>query len=94
MVWKGHLATNNKGMLEINKNVLSEIFDCIPCKDITNTGGANAGRQSSPGALRGGTLSKFVFSPNSVATRKGFLRSQLRPGVQSRWSAAAPAFFL
>ena len=45
MVWKGHLATNNKGMLEINKNVLSEIFDCIPCKDITNTGGANAGRQ-------------------------------------------------
>ena len=46
MIRKGHLATNNKGMFEINKNdVLSEIFDCIPCKGITSTGWANAGRQ-------------------------------------------------
>ena len=36
----------------------------------------------------------LFYSPNGVATLKGFLRWVLRPGVQSRWADECAAFFL
>ena len=34
----------------------------------------------------------LIFFPDSVATLKGFLREQLRLGVQSRWYRKRPTF--
>ena len=94
MVWKSHLATNSRVLFEIHKNVLSDFYRVSIFKHHKNTHGTNAGRRmlgNNP------ALAPFVagfFYPNSVATRKEFLRSQLRPDVQSRWSAVGPTFFL
>ena len=90
MVWKGHLATNNKGMFEINENVLSEIFDCIPCKDMQMLGD-KCWETIQPWRPSWRDTKQVRFFPKQCGHTEGFLRSQLRPGVQS---AVAPAFFL